>query len=433
MRGLFKNYAREEIAFQDGVLFKELQIYFQNFKSLKKKDVEDSEINNAIEKCVKSHTGITIMFTPTEGEHSPAVAIPDINKNNVLVGSFVKNFLNNDDGRRMVANAEGLVRGSVNLRNSKVTGIFGEVGYKLYFPTEMLVEQKYTASECAAMMLHEIGHLFTYFEFISRTVTTNQVLAGIARTMEKTNDPAEREVVLMSAKKALKLSDLDVAKLSKSNDLKVVSTVVISSAIKEATSEIGSNIYDANNWEQLADQFAVRHGAGRDLHIALEKLMRSSGNISFRNTFEYFVMEAVKLIILVGSLVFVAVSGPAGILAAIGKLGIFTWLLLILIDLPGDGTYDRPGVRLKRIKNQLMECLKQPKLKEEEKKSIMEDIVLLEAQEEDVKDRLQLFSVLWGWISRSQRKRLEQEELQQELEDLASNTLFLKAEQLKQA
>jgi hypothetical protein len=408
--------AQESIDFQSDKFFKELTLLVSEMKKQDAKKLVDSEYLAGLQKTVKDHTGLTISIHM--GAYGPAVEIPSINKNNALINAHYRDFASSADGIRMINEAGGAIRGTVNLKTGKVGGAFSDIVHKVYLPVAMFSGTKFLAEEIAAPLLHELGHLITYYEYMTRTVTSNQALAGLSKALDQSGTIAEREAVLVSVKKALNLTELDAKALAQSTDKKVVEVVVVSQIAQAAESEIGTNIYDFNTWEYLSDQFAARHGAGRYLVTALEKIYKSSFNISFRSSVTYFVMEAVKLALVVGSFW----------LPPVAQIG----FLLIAMDSMGDGSYDRPGARFLRIRNQIVEALKDKRLSKEDVQQLSEDLDAVDEVLATVKDREQFFGLVWNLFSRNARKRMSQEAMAKEIEAYAANNLFVESMKLRQ-
>lgn len=421
----------EAIQFQKSqAFFKELTLAFTELKKKKAAELrKDGEGSGLLSKIIKNHTKLKVAVDITD--YGPAIEVPHLNKNHPLVHDTKRAWISSADGMRMIAESGGAVRGSVNLATGQVSGVFTEMDNRLYFPADMIAGTKYSAEELAAVALHEVGHLFTYCEYMSRTVTTNQVLAGMAAALGKAGTPEEREAVLISTKKALHL-DIDTGELAKEKDNEVVTYVVISNVAKVTADEIGHNIYDLSSWEMLSDQYVARQGAGKYLVTALEKLYRSMNNISFRSTPEYIAMEALKFSLVVGGLVLEVAS----IMAPWVKLG--GWLMrmigmaMIVMDGMGDGTYDRPGMRLLRVRNQIVEEMKDKKVKGEYAERLSDDLAAIDVVLKEVNDREQLWGKLWNLFSKDSRRRLSQEQLTRELETIASNDLFAASLRLRQ-
>jgi len=424
MRTLFKDssLSLESINFQPNMLFfKELVMVFDQLAKVPARNMADSEFVTQLSQVVAHHTRMSVGFSL--GDIAPCVEIPMLDRNNILINEGIKNFVNSADGLRMIAaSKDGTIRGAVNLRTGLVSGIFSEIKATIHLPTDMLTERsKFTSEEMAAITLHEIGHLWTYFEYSSRMLATNQALAGMSKALDTAKSPEQREVVFISVKKALNLADLDEKVLSAATNNSISEVVVISALARASVHELGANIYDFSTWEYLADQYAARQGAGRHIVTALDKLYRGMGNISFRSTAGYLAMEAVKF-----GLFALAATNPAFTFG-----GLLISVFLFAMDGQGDGTYDLPGARFKRVRNQIVEALKDKKLLPEDVKRYQDDLDAIDKILKNVNDRRQVIGVLWDMINPMTWKPAAQKKFQQDLEAIAANELFARAADFK--
>jgi hypothetical protein len=414
----------ESIHFQSDRFFKELVLAITELKKEKAKEIKDSDKAALISTIIKNYTGFN-NITVNVGDDGPAIVLPNVNKNNVLVNDFMKDYTNSSDGLRLINEAGGVLKGKVNLKTGKVSGVFADLPATLHLNADLLKDPSFSVEEHAAMTLHEVGHLETYCEYMARTVTTNQALAGLSRGLMNAKTPDEREMLLVSVKKALKLESLDAVALAKENNNTAVELVVVTNITVDAADEIGANIYDYNTWEYLSDQYATRNGAGVHLVTALDKLHRRYGNISYRSTAGYLAMEGLKAALIIGGIL----AASSGFL--LPKIAMTLGIVFIAMDGMGDGTYDRPGVRLKRIRNDIVEALKDKKLKPEEGAQLTDDLLAIDEVLSHINDREQLFGKLWNLFSKNARKRMQQEKLAKELEGIATNDLFVQSAKLR--
>lgn len=422
MRKIFDSQvpALESIDFQSPMFGKELANVFAEMKKLGKDEIEESDLAATFTAIVKHYTGLNVVVVLDE--MGPSIDVPVIDKNNPLVNAARSGGSTNANAIKLVESTYDLVRGTVDLRSGKVTGVFSEIQATLYMPSSILSGTKFTPEEAAAMALHEIGHVFVHYEYLSRTIMTNQVLAHLSKRLDQSGSLDERELILTSVKKALKLNELDAQELSKTSDKRVVELVILSSVGKAAVSELGSDIYDFTTWEYLADQYAARCGAGRDLITAMDKIYKGEWNISFRNRAEFFAMEALKL-----SLILTSVLVPGGFVLTAIPLTIGA--LLMLSD-AGDSRHEQPGARFKRIRNQVVENLKVKDLADADRDRLLADLAVIDSIMKEVSDKTQAVQAIWNILTR--RKALRQEAMQKELEDISVNELFVKAAQLHQ-
>lgn len=405
--------SQESISFQPSTFFKELTMVIAEMKEQPAKQLPDSDFVLRLSGIIKHHTGLKIDVVVDN--YQPCIEFPFVDKNNILINDWMRNLIDSHDGMKMIGTADNIVRGTVNLHTAKVTGVFTEVGAKMHLPFDMFSSSKFDASEIAAIMLHEVGHLFTMYEFMSRTVRTNQVLAGLSKVLDKTGSIEEREIVFAKTAEALKLKKDDLPPLGTTSDKSYAELVIVSNLARQTKSELGANIYDMNTWEYLSDQFATRQGAGRECFTALAKLYK--GHREFRSTAMYIFVEAVKVLLL--------------LLVPFGGFTLGSFVLMIMMDAEGDGTYDEPVARLRRIRGQIVENLKDRNLSKDDQKRLTDDIAVMDNFLATTNERRQLFGVITDFLSPWNNDSRRFVKLQKDLEGIALNDLFVKSAQLK--
>lgn len=422
-----RTVGQETIDQQSDAFKKALMIKLEDYINLSEKDLLDTAESKDLADIIKSFTGMSVhvQFSKLATHMVPL----DVKANNILINKAVRKWFTNSVGMAAINAGKGTTSILVDLEKGKITGALIEYRFTLNIGTEVM-NGKFTTGELAAIILHEVGHAFTYLEYIVRAITTNQVMEGVAKELAGTNDIKKREAILVSAKQALRLKDLDAASLAACEDNKVVEYTLISSTITEPDSQSGSSIYDENSFEMLADQYAARNGAGRDLVTALDKLHKSRQvkYISYRSTGEYLFVEALKVVMLV-----VGMANPVSLSGVIFK-SLSWWGFMFMLAADSHTTiYDRPERRLTRIRQQVLDRLKNYKgaISKEEEDNLLEDLKVIDKITEDVKDKRQLLSYLGALFSRAHRERYKQEQLQKELESLVYNDLFKLSVELK--
>lgn len=404
------NVGLESISFQETVLFKELALTFKDLKEVKVAEIPDHESVSRLSKVVEHHTGLNVSFDFV-GELPPHVNVPNLDRNNPLIADIYRPYIKSTDGLTLISKAGNAVQGTVDLKNSKVSGVFTEINVVVCMGANHIAGTRFTENELAAIVLHELGHIFTYFEFIARTVTTNQVLAGLSKVMDGVETQDKKMIALTSAKKALKLEELDLKDISEL-DKDAISIVYISSSVEKSRSELGYNIYDLTSWEYLSDQFCSRHGAYASLVSALEKFYKGQNNIAFRSFGGYLFVEALKIVML-----------PI--------LPLFT-IILMLYDSASGGQYDLPVARFKRVRDQAIQYLKDTSISKEDKTRVLDDIAAIDSILKGMNERKQLATIIHEFCSKRTRDERTYRKLQQDLEHIAMNDLFVKSAQLSQ-
>lgn len=422
---LMEGVSLESIKFQSGILFQELTMLYQAARDagLKETYMSDADEIKAIGRCIKHHTGLNVSIQVMDG--GPAVMIPHVDKNHPFIQEWMREYFSDNDVYHQMKKAGGIVKGSVDLNTARVSGIFSEIASDIMMPYDWIMGHNgTTAEENAAVTLHEVGHLFTYYEFINRTTTTNQVLAALSRGYAEADSIDKRTSLLITAKKALQLKDDGIAELAQSSNAEVVTSVILSNVVEKSRSELGVNIYDMNSWEYLADEFAARHQCGKHLITALDKIYKQFGHMSYRSKSKYVFMEALKVTAVILGLISTPIVGGFALLTA--------FFGLIMISTDSDAViYDEPEARMRRIKQQIIQAMKDKRLSKDDIKRMEEDLRTIDNIMESVKDKRQWLGIMYDFLSPTGRKNRNSILLQKELETLANNELFAKAAQFK--
>lgn len=428
-------YSEESLKFQSDKLFKHLTMLFEEILKIKDKSARaDSPLWRAMEETIFDFTGIqtTIMMDV----YGPAVELPSVDRNNILINAWRRPYMSSSDGIKMIHDAGKNAIGFTNPNDGTIGGVFSKVNHKVHMNEGLFDGSesiKFTPEEFSGIMIHELGHIWTFYNYLGNVATTNHVLQGMAIALANEGDFKQREKILKLAADELKLKDLDTASLAKSSDQRVIEHVFISSAIRETRSELGTPYYDLSQAEQLADEYAARFQAHVALVTALDKIERNrTFNISYRSWPMYFLLEAVKIVGVIGSVLINAISIVSPWVHVAANVTRTFLLLLIAADGRGDGEYDRPGARFKRIRSNIVEQLKNKNLSKDQITQLREDILEIDSLVKMVEDKDQVVSILWDFLSPSSRRDQAQIKLQRHLEDIANNEVFVHSAALRQ-
>lgn len=432
MRVKLMAVANESIDFQDGSLFAQLTEIIDDIKEdadLVKVDDRtfyESRKVNQIADLFKKQMGLQFSVNVIEDFYGPAIETPMLDKNHVFwtearrIGLDTDGQINNYSGQRDVDNVMKLldtkvVKGSVDLKRAKVSGVFEQMPFKLFLPRNHFFKKSpFTGQEVAAVILHEVGHMFTYMEFLTRTVTTNQVLAGLVRATDKSVAKDKREIAFVKAAELLEMDASQKEALVGANSQKELCCIVLDCSIQRSVSELGVSLYDVNSCEYLADQFSTRMGGGRHMVSYLDKLYRDYG-IEPKGASSYF-MTVFKTIINVAAFLFFS--------ALTAGIPILVLALLISAQNKQHNIYDNDKARFTRIKQQNIERLKNTALSKEQKLSLIEDNEAIDRIAKVYQDELNFIEKAAYYLRPDYRKAHKFELLQKDLEALASNDLF---------
>lgn len=438
---MHKNAALESIQFQKTDLFNEITQCIKTMRNLNKipsKEFFDGfEVKQLVDVVFK-HTGL--MFVFLDNGYGFTAYTPILHHHIFDRQAGVKDFkkiVEEEDfsfniRKLMKAMNTNLLEGEVSLKNSKVSGFFSKLTCYMSLPRFMIHDKTYLDEELAALVLHELGHSFTNFEYLSRTVTTNQALSLLQKTMDKSMSYEDRKIIFAQAMQAEKLvMDTEAQKLVLGDiPFEAMTLIVINQQIEACKSELGASVYDEVSCEYLADQFAARHGAGRYLITVLDKFASRSQPVEVSGNY----LRAGMATMLAGCSMALAGAGVVGL-----AIGVFSLLL-------GSGKwafdnskyemqhgYDNDYTRMNRIKHQMVQRIKDPECPAPEKQFILsyleevDPLIKKYVTDDSVKlrDRIAFF------FSKKHKYDFEFKSLQKDLESLGNSDLFIMSEKLK--
>lgn len=398
------------------LLAKELAIHTQAFLDLKSPDKKQfKEYSLKLSKSIKAHSGIYTAITLSNSNVPNAyVIIPQIDRNHPLLVDYYREVTTNQDGLKQIKKGQGVFEGAIDRGKSRVSGGFSEFMVKMGI-TRGLMQQGFTAEEISAIILHELGHVFTYFEYLGTNITASYVLQHVSRELLGTREVKRKYKIIQEGSDALGIQIEDPDALAHTQNETVIQTVLLREVVKKRYSEMDSTTYDMTAWEMLSDQFATRHGAGRALVTALDKMYRTHRLAEYKDTKGYLMTEAFKLLLFI-------ISIPL-------TFAIVPFLLLVVID-PNEDLYDKPKSRLARIQRDMIDASKNRDTDADYRKQLVEDIEVIDKIMAEMEERRTLLEMFWITLRPRTRHNYQQMRFQQELEMLVNNSLFVKSAKL---
>ena len=438
------NVSKETIAFQSGKFGSELEAFITaaRRKYATTEEFIESKSSGQISEIIKKHTkllvNIDIDYQSTYYNCGPAIFLPTLTNNHIFVENYIKPYLDKTTSERFIKSiADNKGRNGVNLKTSQVFGVLEDVETTMLLDAKYILEPFGTPAEITGVMLHEIGHLFTYFEYMSRTVTTNQVLSSLYDTLSVNKLSDERAGLIQSAAHALSFKgELDKDILEETDSRKLVIKLM---RICFIGSETGSSKYDEASSEVLADQFATRHGYGLPLALYLAKISQESMSQSKIGRTAMYISESFNFAVTLGSGTIIAGVGVAGTAGL--AVGVFSGILaFVIIGLAATSfnttqdrfyTYDPFPTRLKKIKEQIIQATRQPGKSKSEITLLLEQIKSIDAFIKYSVDTSFLMNTIADFIRPFNKSPAANIALNRRLEELASNDLFVGAAKLK--
>lgn len=391
--------------------------------------------NEAFAKLVKKHTGMTAKFhVVKDNDIKTSVAntmmFAPVLHNSILdiqhdiFGKYNKKFFDKVSETIEKDYPEGF-KGTVSRKTGKVTGDFTKLFNTVTTGYTFITSNDFPVEAVAAVLMHEIGHCFTFMAALGVCFRTNVVLLQLMSNLNKSTDLKEREVSISIGLKHLNV-DMDkgsIQDLAHHSDKVVVS--IVSGNINHLKSISDSDQYDLTAAEQTADQYVARQGGGFALAQGLEIINRMYDPSIFKKKAE---IQAAQFIA-INRRIFEGYTVLDVILTIFSALG---WLYLFFRDRPINvyqdmvNRYDTGVIRIQRMREDLVNQLKTSGGKSNQ---ILQDIKAIDSI-------IALYKTDEAFINkllkkRFQKDRVKQAQLARELESLAANDLFVLGHELK--
>jgi hypothetical protein len=383
--------------------------------------------NSGLEKAILDTTGLDIEVVLANGEFGDienfaAIAVTDIDRNNPVLNDWRQAYATGKDGFKELSKRDNVIKGEVDLVNAKVSGDFTKFKSTLYLSRDVISKgSRFTVKEITAIILHEIGHKFSYMEALGRSVRTNHVLMTAAKELIGTSDAQKKYEILDEVEAFTKSKITDRNTILQANEPMAITTVLLSESMIAMRSELGCNIYDYRGFEQLADQFATRMGYGADIVSALDKLFRLYGDKAYYGRIGFSLMEVFKLtLFVVGTAATIMLATLAPVMAMLyASMGVLMLSMNPLLD-----EYDNPKRRFEVIRNEIQKALKNTKLPKADKQRYLENLECIENVLINMNDHKPLYEWVWRNIYPWGRKQAKAIDVQKALEDLANTRLY---------
>lgn len=423
----------EGISFQDGSFFNALVEKVQDLRDSKNYSPKNIE-KNGINQMVFEKTGMLISFGIDPSKSTNAyVLLPHLDKNHPFFPMQWREFLPTE-AINMIKAGGGELKGSVDLTNAKISGIYSKVEVVTKVTKGMFESTKYTTEEICAIICHELGHLFTYFEMFGRINRTANVVSAMCRAMYEMEDQQQRETIIKEAAKSLQISIEDpseLARIQRGKREDTCATVFVTKAVHASRSETGYHAYEMRSCEQLADDFAMRMGAGRHLATGLHKLYDSMWESSTLSNTKHIIMQLVETFVWMGmgAAYGFMIGGFTVVAMSIGAVAMP--LLILMLANPNEKIYDNGEDRIMLMKRTLVTALKNKDLPEELRKSYLSEITAIDEIVKKLDFKRGIFEYIITTFGVRGRREYRQEQIMKDVENLLTNDLFVHAQQLR--
>lgn len=394
----------ESIKRQSDDFFNELTQHIKRFRA--KGDLTTEGIKKShIMQVIKQYTGLSILLYIERGFNA-RIFLPYLTPNHVFGGGSIA-------ATKILDVKKTTIQGTIDIENARVSGCFADVTSELMVGMDLLKPGALTDDELAAVILHELGHAFTCWQFMSTMAYGALVIQQTINNVFMTDNYQTKTVSIKAAEEVLGIESgqeiEDMVDTSREN----LEVILNTRFIRQLRSRTKSAYYDVRNCEQLADTFAVRHGAGNSLARATHKMNSAFGMYGPPSPF-------VNLLVQTGAVLKILTPFSGVSLANI----------LYTLDQPK--RYDDPKDRLAFIKFQLIDDLKQiPSGNKKLRTAMLESIDEISKLMSTIVERRHIFTAIHASFTRSGRAISNQEADIKKLEGMLYNDLFLQSAKLK--
>lgn len=423
--------AMEAIGFQGPEVANKLAAYITDIMQERTgKEADASKARKDMIKYLKDTTGmkLDIIF---DTDMAPCTLPFHINPDTILGYKTLKDFYVEESNATMKRLKEVKNRSHIDLDKGRVSGIFSEYETPIYMGYYALRSLHMTPREIAAILAHEVGHCLVAYEMAFRTVRTNQILAAASKAAAG-GDKGQYEYVLKTAEEVLDLKSGMFDEIKETKDQKTVMTVIMGKAERKTHDDslMGNTTYDITTFEALADNYAARLGLGKELVTGLEKLYREFGAAEFssRARIAATMLDIYSVVSMIGAVI---VMGSNPIMGAL-YLGLNMWGLYARLDgRDHNNVYDKLTIRFKRVKEQIIQYLKDKSLPAADVKRSLESVAHIEKTIAQISEYKGFLPAIFNMVDPASRAVNSARDIQQNLEAMVANDMYLKAAALR--
>ena len=423
--------AMEAIGFQGPEVANKLAAYLTDIMQERTgKEADASKARKDMIKYLKDTTGmkLDIIF---DTDMAPCTLPFHINPDTILGHKTLKDFYVEESNATMKRLKEVKNRSHIDLDKGRVSGIFSEYETPIYMGYYALRSLRMTPREIAAILAHEVGHCLVAYEMAFRTVRTNQILAAASKAAAG-GDKGQYEYVLKTAEEVLDLKSGMFDEIKETKDQKTVMTVIMGKAERKTHDDslMGNTTYDITTFEALADNYAARLGLGKELVTGLEKLYREFGAAEFSSVARIAatMLDIYSVVSMIGAVIAMGSNPIMGALyLGLNMLGLYARL----DGRDHNNVYDKLTIRFKRVKEQIIQYLKDKSLPAADVKRSLESVAHIEKTIAQISEYKGFLPAIFNMVDPASRAVNSARDIQQNLEAMVANDMYLKAAALR--
>lgn len=332
--------------------------------------------------------------------------------------------------------ADGSKLGTVNFEKAKVTGWFSEQPVPVFINfIELMKMADFTSGEITAIIAHELGHDFEGVAQASRINSSNQVIADVVRYIGQKRKEADVTYVYRELRKLdpeLEKETVDGLINGDTVVMGISAYRVVQGCVQSLS---GSKVYDRTTYEALSDSFATRFGYGAQLATGLDKLINTPSRFVLNILMTYLTTAGfITLIVNLFQLLRRVAAGDATFNILIGiiqrAVGVYVIAKMNRVTTE-DYVYDRDTDRFNRIRQNLIESLKNPAIDKATRVAVLEQIEAADKAMKNSKTLPNPVQIALMGVFASDRNAKTAIDGQKQIERLLANDLFIKSSKLQ--
>lgn len=400
--------------------------------------IEKSTYVRDIQTLLRSRFNMNLVFDKKLHLLFPAAVIPffsdylrDVNSvKNIGVDNFLKVFSFNTSifkhiksleiEKKAILNKIHNKKGYIDLKNARLSGYLSEIKHYLIFDFFTLKSLDINPDELVSIILHEVGHAFHGLEVHHQLEKTNSTIVDILSEIND-NKPEKALYIFKKHFNQKEFESLSVGSQKETYDFYGQLAITYLGSIK---TQMGNAKYDETNFENLADSFSSRFNMYKPLVSGLHKLNSKVYKEIGKSDLTYSTLFMFDLLI---HLLILAITGPVGVV-------LYVYILFFALnDSNSKMTYDFPVARYNRVKNALINNLKDLSLPEELVKDLLEQYVFITNIIEKTDYFKGALPHIADFVLPGNRSNNKSIELQQSIENNLNNILFVKVQEIRVA
>lgn len=369
-----------------------------------------------------------------EHELFAAVEPPQLDANNPIVADLSKTVYQGNKDLDLYTKflKDNELNGEFDDTNAKIKGDLSKITSPLYITPEIFRGRaQLTAYEIAAIILHEIGHVYWYLRTLMRGVVVNLIADAAANRMMEMDSPQEKLRVVKDVERMLNTKINHPETITSEFKKENLYLHLVTQTLLQRPNVTGGRGAGNRVWERAADDFAARFGAAPHLASALYKMEMSNWwilrNNSYTNIYTHLISELLEVSWLIAGF-----TNPIGTVFSVISI-----TFGLLINDPGSTIYDPPQERFESLRRNLVEELNtlkgvNTKQANENRERCLKGIAQLDQILKTVKDKDNIYSFLFKTCTAYGRKEVAAVDYQRQLESYMSNDLRIASAKLQQ-